>query len=174
MLPFSELLRKKEWLYFTLGVDETIFIRPSSGDKIFTGQLFYKHNMEEELKRTLNSFDLDYLQPMMVVIAKPQTIIKEWRLVVAQDQILSGSLYHDRTLNLDYRGYPKEVKILTEKILSETTYRPDKIWTMDFCQTSDQKIHLLEIGGFSCAGIYECDLEPIVREVSRISLENQK
>jgi len=166
MLPFCEFKRRQKWLFDTVGGERSLFVRPSSGAKIFTGTLINEENFNKDYER-LGCYDVS--PHAMVVVGQPHNIIREWRLVIAEDKIISGSMYSDLTMNLDYSGYCKEVKDLANKILKETTYRPDPIWTMDFCETKDGKIHLLEIGGFSCAGLYQCELEPVVRAVSKIA-----
>jgi len=166
MLPYAELKRKQDWLYEVLGEDGAIFVRPSSGAKIFTGQLVHLENFDREYE-LLGFYDVD--PHAVVVVSEPRNVIKEWRLVIAEDKIIAGSLYSDRTLNLNYEGYTDQVRELAEEILRSTEYRPDPVWTMDFCETKSGDLYLLEIGGFSCAGLYLCDMKPIVREVSRIS-----
>lgn len=37
---------------------------------------------------------------------------------------------------------------------------------MDVCQTDDNRLHLLEIGGFSFADLYVCDKRAIAEAVS--------
>ena len=37
---------------------------------------------------------------------------------------------------------------------------------MDICKTSDGNYHLLEIGGFSFADLYACDMKTVVSAVS--------
>lgn len=168
MLPYSELYRRKKWLYDILGQDGAIFIRPSSGAKIFTGKLVYEENFDKDYE-LLGLYDVE--PHVIVVVAEPRNIIKEWRLVIADKKIIAGSLYNDLTLNLRYEGFPSEVEEYANNILKETTYIPDSVWTMDICQTKSGSFYLLEINSFSCSGLYECNLEPIVREVSSISLK---
>jgi len=50
-------------------------------------------------------------------------------------------------------------------------YSPDRAWCVDVCRTRAGNYYLLEIGCFSCAGLYECDLSAVVSEVSRVSLK---
>jgi hypothetical protein len=40
---------------------------------------------------------------------------------------------------------------------------------MDICKTKDGKFSLLEIGAFNCAGLYNCNLDKIVTEVSKVT-----
>ena len=169
MLPYSELKRRKDWLFHVLGSDGSIFVRPSSGAKTFTGQLVNEETFEKDYK-DMGFYDVE--DHAVVVVAEPRNIIREWRLVIAEGKIIAGSLYNDLTTNLKYDGYPKEVEEKALEILNSTEYSPDKVWTMDICETKMGAFYLLEIGSFSCAGLYECDVEPIVREVSRISWED--
>ncbi|MEK6833192.1 MAG: ATP-grasp domain-containing protein [Nanoarchaeota archaeon] len=164
MLPLKELQRRKDFLFKTFSEDNCLFIRPSSGFKSFTGHIVKLEEYEETIK------DLDgYYQVLphaMIVVAEPQMIKEEYRLVVANSQIISGSRYKS-----DDFFVPDDVFIYAKKVL-EIEYNPDPVWTLDICRTAEG-LHVLEIGGFSCAGLYKCDLEPIVKEVSKIALELQ-
>jgi hypothetical protein len=164
MMPFSELKRQREFLYHTFGSKGQIFVRPSSGEKTFTGTLVNENSFDKDYK-LLGFYDVE--PHAMVVISTPKEIKKEWRLVVSGSDIISGSLYHDSTMNCDYEGYPEEVGVLAKKVIAE--YNPDPVWTVDICQTADGELHLLEIGGFSCAGMYSNDVKKIVSSVSSIA-----
>ena len=166
MLPFSELRRRKDWLFDKIGENGSMFVRPSSGAKIFTGMVIQNDSFEHDYK-LLGFYDV--APHAMVVVGQPHNIVREWRLVIADDEVVAGSKYHDGTLSLMYEGFPESVGELANRILSETSYRPDPVWTMDFCETKDGRVHLLEIGGFSCAGLYLCEMAPIVSNVSRIA-----
>jgi hypothetical protein len=165
LLPFAELFRREDELYDVFGQDDAVFIRPDDGDKKFTGQIVYKENFVEQCtefqmkEKRLKEYDL-------VLVSSPKNILREWRLVICNSWIIAGSLYHDTTMNLDYMGYPQEVEDLAKDIIFAANYKPDEVYVMDFCETQSGKFYLLEIGGFSCAGLYECDMGDIVREVS--------
>ena len=165
MLPFSELIRMKEWIFEVFGENGQIFIRPSSGEKTFTGQLINESRFEKGYE-LMGQYDVR--ADSIVIVSTPKDIIKEWRLVISGGEIVTGSLYHDCTLNLDYIGYNKEVENYAKKVLDKN-YNPDKIWTMDICQTRDKEVHLLEIGGFSCAGMYEGNINSIVKTATFVS-----
>lgn len=47
----------------------------------------------------------------------------------------------------------------------------DNHFVIDVAETVDNKFSILEFGAFNCAGLYRCNLEPIVRELSRIKEE---
>jgi hypothetical protein len=170
MLPYGELRRMKKKLYKRHGLSETLFIRPDSGNKIFTGQLVYAESFEKSLDR-MGFYEVPSSE--LVVVSEPRVIKAEWRFVVADHRVIAGSQYR--------RNNEKEVSPivddraweLAEKVAAEG-FQPDRVWTMDICRSGADHYYLLEIGCFSCAGLYACEAEPIVREVSRIALEEWK
>jgi len=167
MLPFAELKRRKESLFEQYGEDGCIFVRPSSGFKTFTGKVIEQNIFEKEYE-SLGLYDV--APHATVVVSTPKNVKQEWRLIIVDMRVIAGSLYNDRTTNLDYKGYPEDVAEYAKNVL-KTEYQPDRAWTLDICRTSDGELHLLEIGGFSCAGMYSAEIQPIVREVSRVAWE---
>jgi len=159
MIPFSEFPRMRKLIFSIFGKDGKVFVRPSSGEKTFTGQLVRSLDFDADYK-TLNLYDVSH--HAMIIISSPKKIIREWRLVVCDGKVITGSLYNDATMNLDYKLYPTEVQDLATQVLA-VGYEPDVVWSLDLCETDDGKYHLLEIGGFSCAGMYEGDYDIIVR-----------
>lgn len=145
---------------------EEIFIRPNSGDKIFTGQICKTKKDYEEIRKLLKNPD------ELIVSAEVVDIKREWRLVVVDKKIVSGQIYCDLTTNLDYAIMPPEVRELGEKIIAEG-YEPDKCWTIDIAQINDDKevkYGLIEINSFSCAGLYGNveDIKNIVEAVKNL------
>lgn len=165
LLPFGCLQRQN---FYHLIRDEHVFIRPTSGFKTFTGQVV---NLED--KHWLNklcAYGIDYSD--LVLVSTPTNIKYEWRLVVS-DRVISGSQYRkDGQINEDC-NVPTEVIEFANQVLEETRFRPDPIFTLDICQVGDT-LSVLECGGFSCAGLYKCDLKPIVTEVAKLSINQWK
>jgi hypothetical protein len=170
MLPFGELKRRKEFLYDAVGEDRTVFIRPNRGDKLFTGQLVYKEYFEEDISRFgYNNIAIDEI----VVVSKPYNLLYEWRLVVADNKIITGSQYRENNRVSSSERVPEEVIEFANDIVK--LYNPnDRVWILDICQEKNKTYHIMEVGCFSCAGLYYCDRDIIVKEVSRIALEEWK
>ncbi len=165
MLPFSELKRNREFLFERFGQFGVIFVRPNTGDKIFTGQLVHDDNFDHDYE-LLGFYDVP--PECLIVISEPRNITGEWRFVVSDKKLISWSAYKTPGVEI-----PTPAMHLAEEV-SNGGYEPDPVWTIDICQTTDGEFHLLEIGSFSCAGLYDCKMEPIVREVSRITLEQDE
>jgi hypothetical protein len=160
MLPFGELNKQKEFLYETLGNNDCVFIRPNRGDKIFTGTVIQKENWEKDIEL----LELCNVEPYdLCVVSEPKNIENEWRLVIADSKVITGSEYSPDKK----KQVPQEVIDLGNKIC--TNYNPDSVWTMDICSLKNGDLRLLEIGSFSCSGLYRCDVKIIIEEVSKIA-----
>jgi hypothetical protein len=59
-------------------------------------------------------------------------------------------------------------------MLDVVEYRPDPAWTVDICELESGELKVVEVGSFSCAGMYASDPEPIVTEINRISMREWK
>lgn len=206
MLPYGELVRKKEYLYDILGSNNAIFIRPNSGGKSFVGQVVLKEHFDKDI----SFFNIP--NESLVVVSEPRNIVKEWRFVIANGKVITGSSYTDgmpifkgfgaclKELNIDMKAcntYKVEqegehlrvvddsdkddfvpVEALDLAKWAAEKYNPDKVWIVDICQTkhtidanTNGAVHILEIGAFSCAGLYKCNLDVVVKVVSEIALQ---
>lgn len=168
MMPYGELVRRKDFIYETLGVQDTVFIRPDSGSKSFTGTVFYK----EEFENRLDKLCYGQLEPEeLVVIATPQNLDGEWRLICVDGKIITGSQYKNK-LGLKVKSYvPQEVWEYGQQV-ADASFNPDRAYCIDIGYREHYNDYkLIEIGCFSCAGLYASNRDIIVEEVSRIALE---
>lgn len=166
MLPYGELHRQKDFLYESLGIDDALFIRPNRGDKIFTGKLLYKEHYDKDVDH-LGFYDV---QPHeLVVVAEPRNIEAEWRFIVVDKCVIDGSQYQLNGKSDLAHNWPSEAGQLAQVVASK--YEPDKAWCVDICRTKAGNFRLLEIGCFSCAGLYACDIKTVVRQISQASLD---
>jgi len=177
MFPFGDLLDRRDWVFANFGASRCVFLRPSSGFKTFTGQIVEYVDWERELKRL--SFKVN--PESLVLLCRPIEVVKEWRLVVT-DRVISATQYKEGKGWIRITGsdivktsdVPQEVLDYGQQVLAEVDFNPDPIWTMDICETDSGELKVLEVGSFSCAGLYACKMEPIVEEVNRLALEEYK
>ncbi len=104
----------------------------------------------------------------LVVVAAPREIGREWRLVVSGDRVIAGSQYAVEGSKCVEPGCPEEVRAFVETMLAEVRWRPDPIFMVDVCQ-SEGRLWLVEINGFSCSWLYQCDLETVVASASDLA-----
>lgn len=193
MLPYGVLKEKKKMIFDLLGPGP-IFIRPNSGTKEFTGFVTNSYKYEEHIE--LAGF-YDVEPDLLVLVSKAMDIIREWRFVIVDGKVISGSLYRywgelaDDKSSSDYvRSHSSSMhKELHEvaawrndnenkawEVAQECAerYNPDRAWTIDVCETRDEKIKVLEIGCFSCAGMYKNNLRRVISAVSKAALDEWK
>ena len=162
ILSGVEAVRQSDFWFDVFGRNEQLFARPDSVEKLFTGRCVNKEGFAAALAPAR------YNPATLVVIAPPQTIGREWRLVVAENSVVAASQYMvDGKLNVA-RGCPDEVTACAEEILQNVSWRPDPIFMMDVCETNG-RLRLLELNSFSCSGLYECDLAAVVTAASQVA-----
>ncbi len=168
MLPFGCLKDKKDWIFDNFGGNtrpDSVFLRPSNGSKTFTGKARTKDSWDNDIDLLSSRSDPE----LLVVIAPCKNIQKEWRLVVAENKVIAGSQYSKQGESVRIEGATQEVFEYAEDVLESVKYEPDPIWTLDICENHGE-LKVLEVGSFSCAGLYDCDPEPIVKAVNSIVL----
>jgi hypothetical protein len=94
-----------------------LFIKPNDGDKVFTGMSVHKNNVKQfidfintRLKNEKYSGDL------IVALSKSKSILAEYRFIVINGKVITGSQY--RT-NLDFETssiYPIEAKKIADQV----------------------------------------------------------
>lgn len=166
-LPYGMLKKEKKLCYGMFGLDDAIFIRPDTGDKPFSGQLIYKENFDKDIENLGHATIRD---DEIVLVSEPRNISAEWRFFVADHEVIAGSYYRlDGKKHIARNTDARALNLATE--IASQDFQPERIWCLDICRTASGNYHLLEIGCLSCAGWYACEIEPIVREASRIALE---
>ena len=165
ILPLSELsssVVEKPKLLFNLEESKRLFIRPNSPLKPFAGSLYSPREVAD-----LDSFmKRHYLEDpnILVVVAPEQSIEGEWRVIIAQGQILCASQYRQIEKPYYQSGMPEIVRQVAEAV-AQQQWQPDPIWVLDLC-CSGNLAYVLEINFLSCSALYQCDLSLVVREAS--------
>ena len=168
MLPAVELLRQKEFIYNKMGIDNCVFVRPSSGFKEFAGDVV----PFDEMDKNALGFGFYHENPeLMTVVTTPKVLTKEWRFVVAKKKVITGSQYRlGKDVEPELVEIDCEAALYAQSIVDEVEWEPDPIYTLDVCE-SNGELFLLELNGFSTSGLYDCDLETIIRVASKMAEE---
>lgn len=170
VLPFGELVRCQDLLFRSIGKGDSLFIRPDSPLKLFTGQL---------VRRATFAADVEYLgfcdfpRHSLVVVSSPKALVAEWRFVVVDRQVIAGSQYKEAGQLVSRSGYDPEAFRLASRIAAGD-FQPDPVWVMDICKTGDGHYRLLEIGAFSFANLYACDKVAVVAAVSQAAMRDRQ
>lgn len=168
-------IMKQEWYDKS---DEKIFIRPSNGYKTFAGQLLNTENLENEIDILLKSYG--GVDPeTLVLISREEKIIEEYRFIVVDGKVITGSKYMDENNMGTFKAYyDKPVHENSHEFIFAQTvanlYQPDKAFTIDICliDCGDYEIFkVLEINSFNCASMYGADYDKIVSEINKLSIK---
>jgi hypothetical protein len=162
ILPGMEAIRQQDWLFEIFGRGDAVFVRPSGCHKLFTGRLISKNGFATGLAPTR------YDPATLVGVAAPKDIQREWRLVVVGDRIIAASQYAEEGRKALKTGCSEAVREFVEAMLREVRWRPDPVFMMDVCEV-DGKFWLVELNGFSCSWLYQCDLTAVVTQVSELA-----
>ncbi|MCE9546149.1 MAG: ATP-grasp domain-containing protein [Planctomycetia bacterium] len=162
ILPGVEAIRQRDWLYSVFGRDEQVFARPTNCHKLFVGRCIERESFASALAPTR------YDPATLVVVAAPQSIGREWRVVVIGNRVVSGSQYAidgERAIAADC---PPEVLKFAESILAEVQWRPDPAFMLDVCESAG-RLWLVELNSFSGSWFYQCELSAVVSAASELA-----
>lgn len=172
ILPLAELMRQKWDVLNYLEVGESVFIRPVSNMKKFHAGVFDIELKYAELPQLLSLLRAE--PTTVVLVAAPKPIVREWRFFMYKDQIITGSqyLFFD---NEEHKLVEESDTFLTsyvEEVMAKVNWYPEKLWSLDICELKNQNLYVLEIGSYSCAGEYGCDLSKYVEYGAIAAMED--
>lgn len=166
-LPLSEVHRQKDVLFQIFGNEKRIFIRPDDNAKSFHGEVVAEPQFEKWYEVS------NFYNPgpeCLTLVSRPSTILSEWRFVIANKKILTGSQYKRNGKLKIAPQFDDEAATVAETIANYNSFNPHPIYVMDIAYTAEEGYRLMEIGSVNCSGLYACDLRKIVEKASEIAL----
>jgi hypothetical protein len=161
IMPGVEAIRQRDWLFSVFAQHERVFARPTSCHKLFVGRCIDRDSFAAALAPTR------YDPATLVVIAAPQPISREWRVVVIGDRIVAGSQYAVAGERAVAAEFPSEVREFTESMLAQVPWRPDPAFMLDVCESAG-RLWLVELNSFSGSWLYRCELPVVVSAASQL------
>lgn len=151
---------KEEWQVLFPGT--RVFARPNSGFKTFAGQTINYDKWQEDLEA------IDQVSSVtgetLIVLAPDQELQGEFRFVVADGKVIAGSEYRwDNVLDIR-RDWPEECFEVAKKV-AEHEWQLDIAYTCDVALTPNGS-KLIELNGFSSAGLYACDINAVIEGIT--------
>lgn len=144
-----------------------LFIKPADGGKLISGLVL-------EPGRPL--FDAHYHQfrrwttpadNYRLLIAPVLPLLAEWRFVIVTGQVITSSQYKIGTELETAPGAPEGARLVAEAI-ARHSWQPADTYIADVAQTEDG-YRLLELNTFGTAGLYDCDLDAVVKAVTPLA-----
>lgn len=148
--------------------DYEFFIRPNTDNKEFAGMVIKRDDFKEWLDKLMA---IGYLENTNfdVAISSVKEIYKEFRLIVINGEVVTGSLYRFSGHVKKKRDYPEMIEEMAIKAIREfnpaLAYVVDVAWMYDRdepYQNIFDEYRIIEYNTFNSAGFYDSDIEKIV------------
>lgn len=165
IIPRHQVLDKIEELFDKIGDGQNLFIRPNSGYKFFTGQLLNRSMLRDQWQ-WIDMFTFD---DTLLVVSSPKVVNKEIRFIVCNDKVITGSIYNKNNDTYEMVSESDDSWFYAQSVIDRYKFRPDPIFVLDVCLSKHYNV--LELNSFSCAGLYACDLEVIVKHASHLAVD---
>jgi len=164
-VTWKMLADDKEFYYERLSVDDCLFAKPNANLKLFTGKVVPIDDFEKFHRMETDCYDVS--PDTLCVIAKPYKLSHEWRFVVCDGKVVTGSQYKaDGKSETSAIVDPKAWEV-AERVACDP-WQPDPAYVVDVAKSGDE-YGLLEIGSANCAGMYECDAKLFVDALSDLA-----
>jgi hypothetical protein len=168
MMPLGEIPRQKEFIYDTLGIDGKVFFRPNDNEKSFAGEVVHFDSFDKWYSLA-NIYDPG--KSCLSVAAQVESIHSEYRVMVADQEFLTGSRYRLKgEVHLD-SAVPQEVSdfaVMLSRIAEEKFPELPCLICFDIGVT-DRGPKLIEISSANTSGLYESDMKAFVDVANRIA-----
>jgi hypothetical protein len=161
VIPYAEFVRRR------LQSNQTVFIKPESGMKEFTGKIINYSNFDTEIN-SMNQIERVNTESLCV-IASAKNIDAEFRYIIANKEVITGSEYRWDNI-LDVRKDTLPICDELAKYVAKMEWQPDIVYVLDIAY-SDKKAKIIELNAFSSSGLYACNTYKIVEAVSIAALK---
>lgn len=142
-------------------LNEKVFVKPLAGLKSFVGQVIDPQKGDDMFRITEGKF----IEPdTLCVVASPRTIQSEFRYIIADKKVVTGSEYRwDNVLDVRRDTLPA-CDAMAQKV-ADMEWQADSVYVCDVAMT-DLGPKVVELNAFSSSGLYACDTNKIVEAVS--------
>lgn len=173
IIPYGEFVRRR------ITEQQGMFIKPESGMKEFTGQLIWGGStFKDQLKKLSPYHEID--PETLCVIAPAQNIKAEFRYVIVDRKVITGSEYRWDNV-LDVRRDTNPICDAMAKKIAEADWQADTCYVCDVALVDSSpykggtpEAKVVELNAFSSSGLYACDTYKIVEAVSAAAEREHK
>ena len=154
--------------FFKMFDSEQLFARPDDGKKSFTGQVFNKSSIFDEMQ-FLDRYSR-VAPETLIWVGESKKIDREYRFWISAGKVLTWSEYSwDKTPIQTIVEPTKAICDMAEQV-AKYDWQVDLIYTVDITE-HDGTAKIIELNSFSCAGLYNCDGKNLLEVVSRDILD---
>lgn len=142
------------------------FIRPNNDKKEFSGKVETFKFLIDWSSKVCQLELPDLNKNTEVWISEPKEIIKEWRLFIVDNQIVSVTRYmNNGKLDINENDIPTEMLNFAKESIQE--YRLEDVYVMDIAEI-ENAYKIIECNCFNGTGFYNHNIELIIKEVNKL------
>lgn len=160
-VPFSDLNRQSERLFSAFGVD-SLFVRPDSGSKVFTGFCISRDSLAFELSSLIQITSVTNTTLLQVSPSKP--IEAEFRFFIANRKVVSSTAYSFDPGKAKSCRPPQQAIDLAEMVAIHR-WQVDVAYTCDIAISAGKAL-IVELNAFSTSGMYDAAPIDVFRAIS--------
>ena len=165
-VPILEVIRNPEF-FFKIFDTNQLFVKDAIAFKRFSAKVLDRNEIVKYLSLYKDTHFID--DDSMILLSSHKPILSEHRFVIVNSNVVAHSTYRYNDI-LDIRiDVPQEALDFAQDMAK--IWSPAKCYTIDVAMTETGP-KILELNSFSCAGLYACDLQKVVLEVSRQARED--
>lgn len=151
------------------------FMRPDSDLKLFDGGVFDYYEFESWYKRLEINIETGTYKNLSknttVLLSPKKSIIREWRYVIVDKEIAAWSMYKENgslftTSDPLYKN--ENVNSMALEIC-KNDWQLSEAYVVDFCETKDNNVFMIELNTFNASGFYDCDIMSIIYNASKLA-----
>lgn len=156
-------LIKQDPLYaFRLFMEDELFFRPNSGNKLFTGLTMNRENVSIEL----NSLDQlsSATEQTLIYISRAKKIKREFRTVLVNNQVLDSCQYMVSGELSISKDVPDEAIFLAQKLANiDNILKPDPYLVCDIAELENGEFKVIELNALSTSDLYKCSPTVLIK-----------
>lgn len=165
---FTTWGRLKRDVYSILPGNSSIFVRPNSGSKTFTGFAIHKQKFNEKANGVMLPWsEID--NNTLVQVSPAQRIYSEYRMFIYDKNVITGSLYGDGTTSNTINPVAQE---LAENIAAINKWEVP--FVVDIAVLPDRTAKIIEVNCITCTGWYDADYSAIVECINDYTVKAWK
>lgn len=168
LLPWWKLKRSRYNVFEYLNADR-LFIRPNSGEKLFTGTTIGHKWFKKELEIIEGLPSSNFDQQDLVLVSSFKDVWNECRFLMQKNNIISFSPYGDWETDENIEDF--SIVNIYGDLVASNRYYPDSFYTIDVCMTPGGP-QIIELNSFVSAGLYEMDYSLVVKAVEDFYANN--
>lgn len=162
ILPANVFVANAASIAADLRCTDLVFVRPDSPLKPFSGRVVGTASV------TLAALDHGFYfddETLPVVVAAVRNVSREWRFLVVNKTIVTGSAYDPATRAAVAETVESGAWSVARTVAASLP-SPADVYVMDLCE-SEGVLRLLELNPFGGADLYGCDPSIVVESVSQ-------